>query len=142
MLVACGSDTTDAGADPIFPADFASTFQEVRPCMRSGDHDLNHVRIVVNQTGHDAFVTRSGPFPEGTLIVKVEYADPTCSDLTGYTSMRRDAAGSSPEAGDWTWQRLDENRKVERTGNIPECVSCHATCGFPPDGHDWTCAIP
>jgi hypothetical protein len=141
LAVGCGSGT-ETDDEPLFADDFAATYREVRSCRRSGDHDLNHVRIVVNATGHDTFVDRGGPFPVGTSVVKVEYADPDCMDLIGFTAMRRDAPGSHPESGDWTWQRLDADRKVVQSGNIPECVSCHASCGVPPDGHDWTCAAP
>jgi hypothetical protein len=143
LIAACG-DTGDTVIDeaPLFPEDATSTYREVRDCRRSGDHDLNHVRIVVNDIAHDVYRDRNGPFPEGSLIVKVEYADPECTDVVGFTSMRRDPAGTSPGAGDWRWQRLDANRKVLRSGEPAECVSCHASCGVPPDGHDWTCAAP
>ncbi len=86
------------------------------------------------------YMARDEPFPVGSILLKEEYARDDCTDLDGYTVMRREPPGYDPESGDWHWQRLDTNRRVTEDGLVERCRSCHADCGEPPDGWDGTCA--
>lgn len=145
LSAACGDVTTPSeqtAFEPLFPADYAASYVEVRDCRRSGDHDLNYVRILADQAALEPYQKRSEPFPVGAVVLKVEHADEACGDITGYTAMRREETGYAPDAGDWHWQRLDRDRVVKDDGKIERCTSCHALCGVPPDGFDWTCSIP
>jgi hypothetical protein len=141
LLLGC-SDDEPALALPIFPAEWAQTFEEVRDCRRSGDHDLNHVRILVDPAARGPYQNRNAAFPVGAVILKAEYADEDCTDLAGFTAMRREQPGYDPGGGDWHWQRTDAARAVIDDGIVGRCRSCHVLCGVPPDGHDGTCAIP
>ena len=48
-LGACEPDPQAPPApEPLLPEDWAARYTEVRPCMPSGDHDLDNVRIVVD----------------------------------------------------------------------------------------------
>lgn len=133
-LVACGSD---GGASPDFPESYRDTYQQVRGCRKSGDHDLNYIRIVTNPTAFIAYTMRNAPFPEGSIIVKEEYdfADSSClGELVQWTTMVK-------TGGTWQWQRVNPDRSVE-SENEQRCIGCHAQCGLPPDGFDGTCAVP
>ena len=133
-LAACGSD---GGSPPNFPESYRDTYQQVRGCRKSGDHDLNNIRIVTNPTAFIAYTMRNAPFPEGSIVVKEEYdfADTSClGDLVQWTSMAK-------IDGQWHWQRVDLDRNVE-SENEQRCIGCHAQCGLPPDGFDGTCAVP
>jgi hypothetical protein len=141
-VAGCGDSTTDSQGEPLFPADVEVSYSEVRDCRRSADHDLNHVRIVVNDVALGPYMERDRLFPQGASIVKLEYADPECTDLVGFTSMVRDALATDRGPGDWVWQRVDADRRVERSGALTDCILCHQSCGVPPEGHDWTCAVP
>jgi hypothetical protein len=132
----------DKGPEPIFPADFQSTYQEVRDCRRSGDHDLNHVRVLTAPDAKQAYQSREVPFPAGAIVLKVEYADPECTDVAGFTAMLKEPAGSAPTAGDWFWQRVDARREVLEEGQPARCVGCHRPCQAPAGGYDWTCTEP
>lgn len=135
---ACGGPT-----DPsLLPVNYESTFTEVRNCRRGADHDLNFVRILVDDAAHPAYTMRDRPFPTGSVIVKEEY-DPTDEDCTqiviGWTVMVADPVAT--EALGWTWQRIDEFREPLDL-DTRRCISCHTDCGKAPDGYAGTCSIP
>lgn len=132
----------DKAPEPLFPADFQSTYQQVRDCRRSGDHDLNYIRVLTAPEATAAYQYREVPFPVGAVVLKAEYADPGCTDLTGYTVMRKEPAGTAPTAGDWSWQRVSAKREVREEENLTRCVSCHRPCQSSGGGYDWTCAEP
>lgn len=127
---------------PVFPADYAASYREVRGCRRSGDHDLNYVRILADPAAHAPYAERAVPFPERSVVLKVEYSDPACTDVTGFTAMRKESAGYAPSGGDWFWQKVGADRRVLESGQLVRCSGCHQACGQPPDGYDWTCAVP
>lgn len=131
LLVACGSDS----AEPtLFPADYASTYTEVRSCRPSVDHDSHQIRILAAADAVTAYTDRVTPFPEGAVIVKAEYArtDTSCAGpVVELTAMQR--AGT-----DWRWQRT--TAELEPIAIEPgDCSGCHAQC---PGGYAGTCATP
>jgi hypothetical protein len=133
VLSACGSD----GSEPLFAASYASTFVEVRNCRASADHDLNKIRIVAGPTALASYNMRAAPFPDEAIVIKEEYdfADGTCAGpIIQWTVMKK-------VAGTWAWQKVDKDRKVVEE-DTPRCINCHTQCGVPPDGFDFTCAVP
>jgi hypothetical protein len=128
------------GEQPFFPEDYAATYQEVRDCRRSGDHDLNFIRILASPEAFEPYEGRSLPFPVGAVVLKPEYADDGCQDLVGYTVMRKEAAGFDPMSSDWSWQRVSADRKPQAFEEA-RCIGCHRTC-VEPSGYDLTCADP
>jgi hypothetical protein len=141
-VVAC-DDGDEPTAEPFFPEDYEESYAEVRPCMPSGDHDLNNVRIVVDAAALVPYEERMEQFPVGAVVLKPEYdfGDMTCSGAPKqWTVMRRLAEGSAPDTLDWEWQQVDADRKVV-SEDLPRCIACHTGCGMPPDGYEGTCAI-
>jgi hypothetical protein len=139
-LAACG------GSDeaPLFPADHAASYVEVRGCRPSGDHDLNHVRVLADPAAADAYRLRDRAFPVGAVVLKAEYefSDDTCTGpVQLWTVMVRLAAGSAPTTLDWRWQKVDADRNVV-SDDEPRCYGCHTACGVAPDGYQGTCAVP
>lgn len=129
--------------EPLLPEDWAARYTEVRPCMPSGDHDLDNVRIVVDDAALGPYLDRDAPFPVGAVVVKPQYdfGDTTCSgDIVRWTIMVKREAGSAPDQLDWHWQTIDPDRTVVDE-DLPRCIACHTGCGVPPDGYDGTCAI-
>jgi hypothetical protein len=124
----------------VFPRDYASTYQEVRDCRRSPDHDLNYIRVLASPDAAEPYQGRVLPFPVGAVVLKEEYADDTCQDLDRFTVMRKEVAGYAPESGDWSWQRVSRDHEVEPT-DVDRCIGCHLLCA-PIDGYDFTCAVP
>ena len=143
MLSGCpGPDTPPI--DPIFPADYASTYTEVRDCRQSGDHELHIVRVLADPVALAAYSMRDRPFPEGATVIKEEYdfGDTRCEgEVLEWTVMRKLPTGSSPDTLDWTWQTVDPMRTVLDQNEL-RCIGCHQRCGVPPDGYDGTCTIP
>lgn len=141
IAAACGDD----GGTPLFPDDYAATYVEVRDCRRSGGaHDVNHFRVLADPTALATYNDRSGPFPEGSILLKEEYdfGDSTCAgDIVRWSVMLKRAAGTTPETLGWTWQRVDPVRDTIELDSS-RCIGCHEGCGVAPDGHDGTCTVP
>ena len=125
--------TSDAGT-AFFPSDWETRYAEVRDCRRSPDHDLAYVRVFASPEAAPTYITRTGEFVEGAILVKPEYADDLCTDFTGITTMRH-------TAGSWEFQETDTMGRVLPISTI-RCGGCHASCGVPPDGYMGTCALP
>jgi hypothetical protein len=68
--------------------------------------------------------------------VTAETDQPNCNGITGYTLMFKDVPGYNASAGDWHWQKLDDQRDVLQDGRVQECITCHASCSQ----YDYTCA--
>lgn len=140
-LGGCGGD--DGGAEPLFPADLA-TYREVRDCRASGDHDLQMIRVLADPTAEGPYITRTGAFPAGAVLLKAQYdfGDTTCSGpVVQWTVMVKEEAGGDPLRLGWRWQRVDGERRVVSEDDS-RCFGCHAGCGVAPDGFDGSCAVP
>ncbi len=138
----CGDDAP-SGPAPSFPADYASTYSEVRDCRSSSEHEFMRVRVLADAIALGPYVGRDADFPVGSVVLKEEYdfADTACAgDVIRWTVMTRLATGSSPETLDWYWQEVDAARRVE-TEDENRCIGCHTGCGVPPDGYQGTCTV-
>lgn len=139
----CGDDDGPAPEDEVLlPADYADSYTEVRDCRASGDHDLNHVRVLADDAALDAYQNRDEPFPEGAVVVKEEYEfdDDTCEGpIKQWTLMQR--LQDSGDTLGWRWQQIDAQRHVV-SEDSSRCIGCHSGCGVPPDGYQGTCAMP
>jgi hypothetical protein len=146
-LAACGDDestTSSGGPPPLFPANYAASYTEVRDCRNSGDHDLNVIRVLADPAALDAYQNRDAPLPVGAILLKEEYefGDESCSGpLVQWTVMQRLEAGSSPDALDWHWQRVDAERNVVGV-DTPKCYGCHSGCTPEAGGYENTCTVP
>jgi hypothetical protein len=138
-----GDDDAPSEPLPAFPADYATTYTEVRDCRNSADHDLSRVRVLADPAALEPYRQRDADFPVGSRVLKEEhdFADSDCSGSpVRWTVMTRLAPGSSPATLDWHWQKVEPPREV-RTENEPRCIGCHTSCGVPPDGYLGTCTV-
>ncbi|MBA3395918.1 MAG: cytochrome P460 family protein [Deltaproteobacteria bacterium] len=139
----CGDDGSSTGDPPLFPADYAATYQEVRGCRFSVEHDSIRVRVLASPDAVTAYNGRTAPFPTGSIILKEEFdeSDTACAGpIVEVTVMQKLAVGSSPDTLDWTWQKATVERVIET--DIMRCTRCHTSCGKPPEGYDGTCTVP
>ena len=137
VLSAC-AEVDSPSPKMVLPGDYRTAFVPVRRCGPAVEHGL--ISVVVRVRAEQATLYDNGPFPypAGSLVVKEEYRDSQCTDLTGYTVMRKEAAGYFPAGGDWQWFTLDSYGTVLKDGKQPSCSTCHATlCG--PKNRDLTC---
>lgn len=146
LACACGGGNpgADAGPPPAFPADYRSTYTQMRPCRSSTEHDLNNVIVYANPSAANAYMMRDQPFPTGSVVLKEEYeiGDTSCAGpILQWTVMVKLPDGSSAATLDWHWQKVDANRHV-LTDNEQRCYSCHMGCGVPPEGYAGTCSPP
>jgi len=146
-LLACsgGDDATpDAlDADPLFPADYSTTYTEVRSCRQNADHDLHLIRILADPAALVPYRDRSALFPDGAVVLKEEhdFGDTDCSgEIILWTVIARLPLGSSNDTLDWRWQKVAPDRRVMTQDEL-RCIDCHSMC-TPPDGYENTCSIP
>ena len=138
-LAACSDD--GGGEPPVFPEMYATTYQQVRTCRFSLDHDLRRIRVLASPEALTPYQGRMEAFPVGAVVLKVEYKDDdtSCSQPPiGFTAMQRLADGADTAMLDWKWQELDKDRKV-LDGPVTGCAQCHKGCGQPPEGYAGTC---
>lgn len=134
----CGGDDPEP-VDPFFDvAAVRSTWPEVRDCRLSIEHDAVNITVHTDSASETAYVEGVYPFAEGTIIVKAEHDDSACTELLGFTAMRKLAPGAAPEAGDWAWQRTDADGNVLESGSLLRCVGCHQGCA----DRDYACTDP
>jgi sugar lactone lactonase YvrE len=133
--------TTPEGPDPILPSDYSASYVEVRDCRYSLEHGGVYIRILASPEAATGYQENASALPEGTVIVKEEYPDDTCtpSELLRWRVMRKEPAGFDPTAGDWHWQWLTPRREVVHD-NKDTCISCHQeeSCVQ----RDYMCAVP
>ena len=132
-----GMDPDPDPEDPVFPADFASSFTEVRD-FRSGVPHPSFLRVYANNTGASDYTAGNYPLAEGSVLVKEIYADPLGAQIVGWVAMQKREAGFATSSGDWYWQEVDEDRVVVDSGSIQNCIGCHSACTTT----DWLCTEP
>lgn len=129
-VTACGSsEPSEVAADELLlPADFPTGFEMVNSCEAMGEHGVRTVNIYVNDLAVESFRAGASPLPDGSVIVKEEFADSACTERQGWALMRREASGvdTEPSVADWRWQRLDARRGA--TGDDLQCKACHTAC--------------
>jgi hypothetical protein len=139
LVAAAGcAQVDDPNPEVVLPVDYLTSFTQVRACRPSLDH---MTAIVVRVPPDLAGVYDEGPypFPTGAFIVKEQYRDPQCLDLTEYDIMKKRDAGYDSAGADWTWYRLDERQHLIESGKIARCASCHRSCGA---ARDRACTDP
>lgn len=142
-LGGCSGDDGGGGDPPLFPADYATTYQQVRNCRNSIEHGPVRVRVLADPEALQPYMTRVGVFPTGSIVLKEEFrqTDIDCETPFQYTVMQKLEPGSSDETLDWAWQTVDAKRKVV-VEQVRRCWQCHSDCGKPPEGYDGTCTVP
>lgn len=147
VVTGCGDPSTKGEghqAKPLFPEDYRTSYDEVRDCRQSADHDLNTVRVLADPAARDPYLGRDQPFPVGAVLVKEEYefGDSDCTgDIVQWTVMQRLAEQSSSDTLDWRWQRVDAGRNVVGE-DTPRCYGCHVACTEDQGGYQSTCTVP
>ena len=119
--------TASPAPTPIFPADYRSTFTEVRDCRFSIEHGGVNIRVLANAVAAQSYLNNANPLPVGSIVVKEEFNGTGCNDadFVRWRAMRKEAPGFDARDGDWRWQW------VERDGSVlfndkSTCIGCHA----------------
>ena len=146
-LTGCGDDGGNGtGDEPGFPADYASSYVEVRDCRQSaGAHDINHVKVLADPAAAGPYMNRTDPFPAGAVVLKEEYTDADCTGpILQWSVMVKlaDGEGDAAQLG-WEWQRVVAIDNSVAEENAPRCSGCHSSCtGGAAGGYDYTCTDP
>jgi len=88
--------------------------------LQKGDapHAPQH-KVFVNESGR---TSKSAPVNFGTIIVKENIGnDNKLKALTVMYKMK----DYNPKEGDWFWAKYSPKGKVEKSGKIKGCISCH-----------------
>lgn len=138
LVTLWGCDQSDFSSEVVLPSNYRETFVQVRTCRSSIDHDLAYVTIWTSPAAAASYDFGPYPFPTGSLIVKEQYVDPTCSKLSGFSLMQKGGPRSDPKHGDWRWLRMDSKLRVVEDGKIARCALCHAQASC--RQRDYVCA--
>jgi hypothetical protein len=133
-----GSISATRQTSQILPSDYQTRYVPVRSCRLANGHGSNFITVLASPTAASDYLLGNSPLPQGSVIVAAESDRADCSTLVGYTLMFKDVPGYNPAAGDWHWQRLDDQRLVLEDGRVQGCISCHAQC----NRNDYTCSPP
>lgn len=139
-----GNDNT-AGPEPVFPANYRETYEVVRDCRCTVEHNqlgASLIRVLASPDAVEAYLN-DDVIPEGGVIVKEEFTSGDCSDdsLLLWRVMRKEAEGFLPAAGDYSWQTVELDRTVVDTSPATCATSgCHGAeeCVV----RDWMCTAP
>lgn len=144
----CGPD--DPAVASLVPPDYLARFPEVRGCRMTFEHissygagtgSISNIRVVASPEAVSAYRVAGRTLPVGAVVIKEEYADPTCSTVIGWTVMRKEPAGYDTAHGDWRWQRVRaSDRQVLEDGRVARCISCHSAADC--TARDWQCTQP
>lgn len=133
-LLAVACDDEPAGPEPVFSADWATAYVQVRDCRLSIEHELDHMRVLADPASAARYrrcvtpeLPCNEPFPAGAVIVKAQYRDADCTDLRRITAVRREPEAPA-EAGGWRWQAAGADGAVTEDGSLRSCVGCHRGC--------------
>ena len=135
-LSACNSWDEEAA----FPENYQSSYTKLHDCTESAHPAANYVVTWLSPEGAESWAAmmegvtggaEPGPLPTGTVLVKAQYEDSACSELSGYTAMEQLAPSSSPELGDFRWQFINADGSCNDCDAGTNCSSCHTTpnCG-------------
>ncbi len=144
----CGPDETPA-ATSLVPTDYARRFPEVRGCRNTIEHassygpgtpSISNIRVVASPEAMANYRVEGRTLPAGSLVIKEEFADSSCSTVIGWTVMRKEP-GYDTAHGDWHWQRVRaSDRAVLEDGRVSRCISCHNRTEC--TSRDWMCTEP
>jgi len=135
-LSACGGWDDEAA----FPENYSATYTKLHECKPSAHPAASYVLTSLSPEGSEAWSAmmegiaggaEPSALPEGTVLVKSQYSDSSCSDLTGYTAMEQLAPATSPALGDFRWQFLDADGSCNNCDAGASCAGCHTapSCG-------------
>ena len=110
---------------PIFPADYRSSYTEVRDCRNSIEHGGVSIRVLTNEVATRPYLDGANPLPEGSVVIKEEFDGPDCEDdeLVRWRVMRKEEPGFEID-GDWSWQWVDRGGRVVFNDKAT-CIVCH-----------------
>lgn len=121
---ACGGYEYDPNS--YFPEAWDNEYVQLSQCAKSSTHSGNYVEVWVNPEAEQTFKDGAVPFAEGTVFLKPQFDDASCGGQpVTWTVMRKGAAGTAPDTGDWEWQSVDENGEITGQGQIAFCLNCH-----------------
>ena len=128
---------SDWDSKSVFLAGYESSYTKLHDCRVSAHPKAKYVTTWLSPDGKatlDAYAalpagaTGTVDFPEGTIVVKAQYDDAKCATVTGYTAMKKLAAGTDPTNGDWQWQSVDGDGQCADNGNCDlkdACSGCN-----------------
>lgn len=147
-VVSCGPD--EEAVNSLVPDGYAARFTEVRNCRNTIEHIatttqpmVSNIRVLTNPEAAEAYRMNAARLPVGTVIVKEEFDDPSCSraSLRAWTVMRKEPAGYDTAHNDWRWQRVRaSDNAVLVDGRVASCISCHNRPAC--TSRDWQCTVP
>jgi hypothetical protein len=121
------SANDNAAAEPIFAANYRTTYTLVRDCRNSIEHGAT-IRVYANDVGATAYLAEAETMPVGSILVKEEFTGIDCDndmELVYWAVMKKEAPGYDPEDNDWRFQESGApDRRITIDGKA-SCIECH-----------------
>ncbi|MFO7983468.1 MAG: cytochrome P460 family protein [Desulfuromonadales bacterium] len=76
----------------------------------------------VSKKAEKAITSRSGQFPDDSIIVKENYMP---DETLGAVTVMYRVDGYNPDAGDWFWAKYKADGDIEKEGKVAGCIGCH-----------------
>lgn len=129
-LSACGETEFVYNSASFFKEDYQTSYTKISDCTKSSTHGGDYVKVFADDNAAQAYSTGGAAVKEGGVIVKPQYADDGCTELTSIKVMRKGAAGTAADKGDWQWQDVSNDGSITSEGQIGFCISCHTGCAM------------
>ena len=127
LLSACGETEFVYNSASFFKQDYETSYTKISDCTKSPTHGGDYVKVFADSNAAQAY-SGGDPVKEGGVVVKPQYADDGCTELTSIKAMRKGPAGTAPDKGDWEWQDVGEDGSISSEGQLGGCISCHTGC--------------
>ncbi|MBL8602659.1 MAG: hypothetical protein JNK72_12115 [Myxococcales bacterium] len=146
-VVSCSDPTEPVRS--LAPDGYRARYVEVRGCRSTLDHlsaastgaAASNIRVLIDPDAAAAYRANAAVLAAGTTVIKEEFTDPGCTQLSALTIMQKQAAGYDPAHGDWRWQRVRvSDQAVLEDGVVARCWRCHDTAAC--RARDWQCTEP
>lgn len=137
-LISLGVGCSTWDEEIVAPEDFRSTYIKLHGCKESPSHQAaNYAVTWLSPNGREPWEAYEGgdlesEFGVGTISIKAQYDDSSCSNLSGYTMMEKVSEDSSGELGGWRWQFINNDGTCNDCDSGVNCSGCHSACSTGP----------
>lgn len=135
LLAGCASWEEEV----VFPENFRDSYTKVVDCRKSAHPAAAYVETWMSPSAKAkwdemavqlaaADTSTTVLFPDGAIIVKVQFDDSKCEELANYTAMKKLAPETDAKAGDWKWQFVGDDGTCNNCDVGTDCANCHSDC--------------
>ena len=143
FVSACGWDS-----EIVAPENFEDSYAKLHDCRPSAHPAAAYIITWLSPNGLETWdALKAGEtdvdFTKDVVVVKSQYANDKCTQLTGYTIMGK--ISGAEDVGNWKWQFVDQHGRCNDCDQGASCAGCHTThesCPQAGEGPTHFCTVP